>query len=58
MPKVLASACVVAIAGVLAIASNGVESKLLQAQENTYIDTCLERADKHQGLQVRSCDMI
>ena len=23
-----------------------------------YINTCLERADKHQGLQVQSCDMI
>ena len=33
--KVLAPACVVAIAGVLAIASIGVESKLLQAQEST-----------------------
>ena len=49
MHKVLASACVLAIAGVLAIASIGVASKSLQAQlqQNTWSNNCLERTDKH-----------
>ena len=55
--KVLAAACVVAVAGVLAIASIGVGSNFMQAQESTYISTCLERAGKHQGLQVQSCNI-
>ena len=58
MRKVLASACVMAIAGVLATASIGVASKLLQARENIWLKTCFERADNHQGLQLQSCDMI
>ena len=55
--KVLASACVMAIAGVLATDSIGVASQLLQAREDIWLKTCLERADNHQGLQLQSCDL-